>query len=368
MKKPDLRVIISGGGTGGHVFPAISIANELKETLPMVEILFVGAEGKMEMEKVPAAGFKIIGLPVRGFQRRLSFKNISFFYKLIVSLMKARKIISEFKPDVVIGVGGFASGPVLRVATRKKIPTLIQEQNSYAGVTNKILASRVNAVCVAYEDMERFFPKDKIIYTGNPVRKDLLNVEKKREEGLIHFNFRGNRKILLVLGGSLGSRTLNRSIQAGIEKLIENKIQVIWQTGKDYFPVAKEIVAKYNSEDIQVFDFINRMDLVYAIADVIISRAGASTVSELCLVKKPSILVPSPNVAEDHQTKNAMALVNNNAAMMIEDKEAVDKLVDETLILMSDSFRMNVYHENISKMAVPDSAKRIVDEIMKIID
>ncbi len=368
MKKTKLRVIISGGGTGGHVFPAISIANELRDTFPGIEILFVGAEGKMEMEKVPAAGYKIIGLPVRGFQRRLTTKNISFFFKLMASISKAKKIITEFNPDIVIGVGGFASGPVLRVATRRKIPTLIQEQNSYAGVTNKILSSRVNVICVAYDEMDKYFPAGKIVYTGNPVRRDLLNVDQKREEGLINFNFRGNRKVLLVLGGSLGSRTLNQSVHAGLGKLIDNKVQVIWQTGKDYYQVAKEMVASLHTDDIHVYDFINRMDLVYAIADVIISRAGASTVSELCLVKKPAILVPSPNVAEDHQTKNAMALVNNNAAMMIEDRESVANLVDESIKLMNDDFRMKVYRENIAKMAVPDAAKRIVNEITKLLE
>ena len=368
MKKSKLRVIISGGGTGGHVFPAISIANELKLNIPDVEILFVGAEGKMEMEKVPAAGYKIIGLPVRGFQRSFTWQNITFFFKLMKSIKKAKKIISEFKPDIVIGVGGFASGPVLRVATRRKIPTLIQEQNSYAGVTNRILSSKVNKICVAYDEMDKYFPADKIIYTGNPVRSDLLNVESKREEGLMNFNFRGNRRIVLVLGGSLGARTLNHSINAGLEKLIQEKIQVIWQTGRSYYPAAKEMVASMNTDDIHVYDFINRMDLVYAIADVIISRAGASTVSELCLVKKPAILVPSPNVAEDHQTKNAMALVNNNAAMMIEDKEAVNTLVDETIKLLSDDFRMNVYRENIAKMAVPDASKRIVNEILNLVE
>jgi UDP-N-acetylglucosamine--N-acetylmuramyl-(pentapeptide) pyrophosphoryl-undecaprenol N-acetylglucosamine transferase len=368
MKKANLRVIISGGGTGGHVFPAISIANELKESVPGVEILFVGAEGKLEMEKVPAAGYKIIGLPVRGFQRRLTTKNISFFFKLMSSMSKARKIISDFKPDVVVGVGGYASGPVLRVASRRKIPTLIQEQNSYAGVTNRILASRVNVICVAYDEMDKYFPADKIVYTGNPIRRDLLNVSMKREEGLINFNFRGNRKVLLVLGGSLGARTLNQSIQAGLEKLVNEKVQVIWQTGRDYYQAAREMVATMNTDDIQVYDFINRMDLVYAIADVIISRAGASTVSELCMVKKPAILVPSPNVAEDHQTKNAMALVNNNAAMMVEDKESVVTLVDEAIKLLNDDFRMNVYRDNIAKMAVPDAAKRIVNEISKLLE
>jgi len=245
---------------------------------------------------------------------------------------------------------------------------VIQEQNSYAGVTNRILASRVNVICVAYDEMDKYFPAEKIVYTGNPIRRDLLNVGMKREEGLINFNFRGNRKVLLVLGGSLGARTLNHSIQAGLEKLVNEKIQVIWQTGRDYYAAAREMVAAMNTDDIQVYDFINRMDLVYAIADVIISRAGASTVSELCMVKKPAILVPSPNVAEDHQTKNAMALVNNNAAMMVEDKESVNILVDEAIKLLNDDFRMNVYRDNIAKMAVPDASKRIVNEIVKLVE
>ena len=294
--------------------------------------------------------------------------NISFFFKLMASISKAKKIISDFNPDIVIGVGGFASGPVLRVATRRKIPTLIQEQNSYAGVTNKILSSRVNVICVAYDEMDKYFPAGKIVYTGNPVRKDLLNVDQKREEGLINFNFRGNRKVLLVLGGSLGSRTLNQSIHAGLGKLIDNKVQVIWQTGKEYYQVAKEMVASLHTDDIHVYDFINRMDLVYAIADVIISRAGAGTIAELCIVAKPVILVPSPNVAEDHQTKNAMALIKINAAMMVEDKNAHTDLVRAAIDLLNDEFRMNVYKENVAKMAVKNSANLIANEIIKLVN
>lgn len=369
IQKQNLRVIISGGGTGGHIFPAISIANALKQKDSNTEILFVGAEGKMEMEKVPAAGYKIIGLPVRGFQRKLTFQNVSFFYKLLVSIVKARKIIKSFKPDIVVGVGGFASGPILRAATRMNIPTLIQEQNSYAGVTNKILGNKVNKVCVAYENMERFFPKEKIVFTGNPVRQDLIDTTgKKHEEALLHFGLQGNKKTILVIGGSLGAKTINNSIEAGLSKIADNKLQLIWQTGKDYFYRAKESASKYNSDEIKVADFISRMDLAYSIADVVISRAGASTISELCIVKKPSILVPSPNVAEDHQTKNAMALFKNDAAMMITDVEAPEKLVDEVIKLLKDEFLINVYRDNCGKMAVTNSAEKIANEIISIIE
>ncbi|MBI5541635.1 MAG: undecaprenyldiphospho-muramoylpentapeptide beta-N-acetylglucosaminyltransferase [Bacteroidia bacterium] len=369
MQKQNLRVIISGGGTGGHIFPAISIANALKQKDSNTEILFVGAEGKMEMEKVPAAGYKIIGLPVRGFQRKLTFQNISFFYKLLVSIIKARKIIKSFKPDIVVGVGGFASGPILRAATRMNIPTLIQEQNSFAGVTNKILGNKVNKVCVAYDNMERFFPKEKIVFTGNPVRQDLIDTTgKKHEEALLHFGLQGNKKTILVIGGSLGAKTINSSIEAGLNKIADNKLQLIWQTGKDYFYKAKESASKFNNDEIKVADFISRMDLAYSIADVVISRAGASTISELCIVKKPSILVPSPNVAEDHQTKNAMALFKNDAAMMITDAEAPEKLVDEVIKLLKDEFLINVYRDNCGKMAVTNSAEKIANEIISIIE
>ena len=368
-QQQNLRIIISGGGTGGHIFPAISIANALKQKDSSIEILFVGAEGKMEMEKVPAAGYKIIGLPVRGFQRKLTFQNISFFYKLMVSMMRARKIIKSFKPHAVIGVGGFASGPVLRAATSFKIPTLIQEQNSYAGVTNKILAGKVDKICVAYDEMERFFPKEKIIFTGNPVRQDLSDLGgKKHEEALLHFGLKANKKIILVVGGSLGARTINKSIEAGLQKMIDQKVQLIWQTGKDYYENARQAAEKFPSEDIKVHAFISRMDYAYSLADIVISRAGASTVSELCMIKKPSILVPSPNVAEDHQTKNAMALIKNDAAMMITDAEAPEILVDEALKLIVDEFRLNVYRENSGKMAVTNSAEKIAEEIFDLIE
>lgn len=367
-QKQNLKVIISGGGTGGHIFPAISIANALKQKDNTIEILFVGAEGKMEMEKVPAAGYEIIGLPVRGFQRKFTLQNISFFYKLMVSIIKARKIIRSFKPDIVVGVGGFASGPILRAATRMRIPTLIQEQNSYAGVTNKILASKVDKICVAYENMERFFPKEKIVFTGNPVRQNLTdNTGKKHEEALLHFGIQGNKKTILVIGGSLGARTINKSIENGLSKIIEHKFQLLWQTGKDYYTDAKVVADSYKCEEIKVLDFITRMDLAYSVADIVISRAGASTISEICIVKKPSILVPSPNVAEDHQTKNAMALFNNDAAMMISDAEAPIKLVDEAIKLLNDEFLINVYRENCGKMAAVNSAEKIVNEILSLV-
>lgn len=366
--KNNKKIIISGGGTGGHIFPAISIANALKLKDPEIEILFVGAEGKMEMEKVPAAGYKIVGLPVRGFQRRLTFKNVSFFWKLLKSMSMAKRIIRNFKPDAVVGVGGFASGPVLRIASRRKIPCLIQEQNSYAGVTNKILGGKVNKICVAYENMERFFPAEKIIITGNPVRQDLMDGANKKPEAYMHFDLFGNKKTLLIVGGSLGARTINESIFHGLDKLVQNKIQVIWQTGKQFYDTARQEVVRFNTKEIKVYEFITRMDLAYSLADVVITRAGAITLSELSLIQKPAILVPSPNVAEDHQTKNAMALIKNDAAMMVEDKEARELLVDQAMDLIKDDFRLNVYKENIAKMGIKNSAGIIADEIFKLID
>jgi UDP-N-acetylglucosamine--N-acetylmuramyl-(pentapeptide) pyrophosphoryl-undecaprenol N-acetylglucosamine transferase len=362
------KIIISAGGTGGHIFPAISVANQLKKIDPKIEILFVGAKKRMEMEKVPAAGYEIVGLPVAGFQRRITFKNVSFFFKLFKSLHLAKKIVRNFKPDVAAGFGGFASGPTLRIAAKKGIPTLIQEQNSYAGVTNKLLAKKAKKICVAYEGMERFFPAEKIIMTGNPVRQDIHDIANKKEKGLLYFELQGNMKIALVVGGSLGALTINESIAKNIDLLIENNIQLIWQTGKAYFEKAKALVHEKNTKLIKVVDFISRMDFAYAVSDVVISRAGASTVSELAIIKKPSILVPSPNVAEDHQTKNAMALIVNNAAMMVEDKEAREKLVPALIELIKDQFRMNVYTDNVAKMAIKDSAEQIAEQILKLIE
>lgn len=366
MKQKNKNIIISGGGTGGHIFPAISIANAIKEIEPETNILFVGALGKIEMEKVPAAGYEIIGLPVAGLQRKLSFKNVSFIFKLISSLRKSRNILEDFKPNVAVGVGGYASGPVLRMANKKGIPTLIQEQNSYAGITNKLLAKRAKKICVAYEGMEKFFPQDKIILTGNPVRQDLLEKIGNREEAIDHFDLDKNKKTILVVGGSLGARTINQSIIGDIAKIGNSEFQILWQTGKYYFEDAKKSANETKFENVKVLDFITRMDMAYAAADVIISRAGAGTISELCLVGKPVILVPSPNVAEDHQTKNAMALVNKNAALMIKDIEAREKLIDSVLELIDNKEKLENLSENIKGMALRDSAKIIAEEVLKL--
>jgi UDP-N-acetylglucosamine--N-acetylmuramyl-(pentapeptide) pyrophosphoryl-undecaprenol N-acetylglucosamine transferase len=366
MKQSKIKIIISGGGTGGHIFPAIAIANALKNKIADVDILFVGAQGKMEMEKVPAAGYKIVGLWISGFQRRLTIKNLSFPFKLISSLCKAKKIIKEFKPDVAIGVGGFASGPLLKAATRKKIPSLIQEQNSYPGVTNKLLAKHVNKICVAYDGMEKYFPKEKIYVTGNPVRHDITSLEGKRERALEFFNLSGMKKTILVIGGSLGARTINESIAKDVNVFKENNIQLIWQTGKAFYLVAKEKVQD-DSDGIRVFDFITKMDYAYSVADIIISRAGAISISELCMVRKPAILVPSPNVAEDHQTKNAQVLVNHKAAIMIKDVEANEKLVSSAMELIKDEEMQIRLKENIAGMAFSDAADNIAGVVLSLI-
>jgi len=305
MKK--YKFILSGGGTGGHIYPAVAIANELKLRFPDAEILFVGAQDKMEMQKVPQAGYPIEGLWIAGLQRKITLQNMMFPFKLMSSLWKSRKIIKKFKPDAVIGTGGFASGPLLQVANNNNIPTVIQEQNSYPGITNKILSKKANAICVAYENLERFFPKDKIVFTGNPVRQDLLDIENKKQEGVSYFKLDANKRTLLILGGSLGARRVNQLIEKELDFLLKSGVQVYWQCGKLYY----EDYKKYNDrENVQVVAFIDRMDLIYAAADFVISRAGASSVSELCLVGKPTIFIPSPNVAEDHQTKNAKAIVD----------------------------------------------------------
>jgi len=363
----NIKVIISGGGTGGHIFPAIAIANALKKIVPDIEILFVGAEGKMEMEKVPAAGYKIEGLWISGFQRKLSLQNLLFPFKVIFSLLKAKKILNKFKPNAVVGVGGYASGPMLRVAVNAGVPTVIQEQNSYAGITNKILAKRVNKICVAYEGMDKFFPKAKIILTGNPVRQDILDVSNKRKEGLKYFNLSANKKTLLIIGGSLGARTINESIENNLEKFKQNNIQILWQTGKTYYENLQNKINVSNFEGGWVGVFITKMDLAYSIADVVVSRAGASSVSELCLVKKATILVPSPNVAEDHQTKNAMALVNKNAAILVKDSEAKEELGNTIIELMKDETRINKLQENIAGLAFHNSANIIAEEILKLV-
>ena len=360
-------MIISGGGTGGHIFPAIAIANEFRDRHPDAEILCVGAQGRMEMVRVPEAGYKIIGLWISGLQRKFTFSNILFPIKLLVSYWKAGEVVKKFKPHVVVGTGGYASGPILLAATKRRITSVIQEQNSFAGLTNKQVAGKVNRVCVAYEGMEKYFPKEKVVLTGNPVRKDILNLDNKRERALVHFGFTDDNKTLLIIGGSLGARTINESVLAGIEKLIAAQIQVIWQTGKEYYDSYQEKLKQYDLKYIRVRDFVKEMDLAYAAADVVVSRSGALAVSELCIAKKPCILVPSPNVAEDHQTKNAMALVEKDAALMVKDKEAMERLVDQALELIFDEKRAKRLSENIGLLARPNATRDIVSEIEKLI-
>jgi len=361
------KFIISGGGTGGHIFPAISIANALKKQIPDAEFLFVGAIGRMEMERVPAAGYTIEGLPVSGFDRKNMLKNVKVLWNLMNSLILARKIIKRFKPDAAIGVGGYASAPTLRAAAAFGVPTLIQEQNSYAGVTNKLLAKKAKRICVAYEGMERFFPKDKIILTGNPVRQDLFSVNAKADEAYKFFGFDKTKKTILVVGGSLGARTINQSIIANLEKLATSGVQIIWQTGKFYIEDAKKASSEFTSPVFLVTDFVSRMDYAYSIADLVISRAGASSISELCLLAKPVILVPSPNVSEDHQTQNALALVRKEAAILIKDIDAKEQLVSTALKLINDDLALKSMSDNILKLAEKDSADRIAAEVLKLI-
>ena len=362
------RVIISGGGTGGHVYPAIAIANKIKELAPDSEFLFVGAKGKIEMEKVPDAGYRIEGLWISGFQRKLTLKNLMFPIKLISSMIKTKKIIHKFNPDVVVGVGGYASGPTLQAAAKKGIPTLIQEQNSYAGLTNKLLAGKAQKICVAYENMDKYFPKEKIVLTGNPVRTDIINVEKKRNEAQEFFGINPKKKTLFAFGGSLGARTINDSIYGALEDLIASDIQLIWQIGSFYFDEFKEKLKDFDLRQIKYFDFLKEMDLAYAAADVVISRAGALSISEICLTRKPVILVPSPNVAEDHQTKNAMALVNEQAALLVKDKDARTNLIPEALKLLYNEELQGVLSTNIKKFGKPHAAENIVREIVSIIN
>ncbi len=364
-----LRIIVSGGGTGGHIFPAISIANAVRARWPETEILFVGALGRMEMERVPAAGYQIIGLPVAGFDRKNILKNIPVAWKLFKSMRQARKIVKDFKPDVAVGVGGYASGPLLKAATLAGVPTLLQEQNSYAGVTNKMLARKAAVICVAYEGMERFFPKEKIVLTGNPCRQDLMITPQKREEGYRFFGLDPLRKTILMVGGSLGARTLNESILAAFEKLkARDDLQVIWQCGKYYFAAMQQLKRDGKiPANVHLYDFLSRMDYAYAVADLVISRAGAGSISEFCLLQKAVILVPSPNVAEDHQTRNAEALVNRDAALMVPDRLAVEELFDTALDLVGKENRLHQLGLNIAALAQHDSADRIVDEIAKIV-
>lgn len=363
----DLKIIISGGGTGGHIFPAVSIANAIREQHPEAKILFVGAEGRMEMQRVPAAGYEIKGLPIAGFDRKNIFKNISVLIKLFKSRIMARKIIKDFRPQVAVGVGGYASGPTLNEAGIMGIPTLIQEQNSYAGVTNKLLAKKACKICVAYEGMERFFDKNKIIITGNPVRQNLLNSTICREDGIAHFKLDSTKKTILVIGGSLGARTINECIIQNIEKIkMQSDIQIIWQTGKYYFAKAKESIKDEKDLPLYCTDFIGSMEHAYAAADLVISRAGAGSISEFCLLGKSVILVPSPNVAEDHQTKNALALVKKEAAIYVKDDEAIEKLIPVALEIVRDENRLSKLSKNIKQLAYPNSASIIAQEVYNL--
>ncbi|MCK8522231.1 undecaprenyldiphospho-muramoylpentapeptide beta-N-acetylglucosaminyltransferase [Aquimarina sp. D1M17] len=359
-----LKVILSGGGTGGHIYPAIAIANELRNRYADIDVLFVGAKDRMEMQKVPQAGYEIVGLWISGIQRKLTLSNLLFPIKLLSSLWKSRSIIKKFKPDVVIGTGGFASGPLLRIANSKKIPTVLQEQNSFPGITNKWLAKDAGKICVAYDHMERFFPQEKIIKTGNPVRQDLLSIEGKRDQGQKKYGIDVNKKTILVLGGSLGARRINRLIEKELDFFEQKEIQVIWQCGKLYYSEYE----KYNTkEHVQVHQFLDSMDLAYAAADIIISRAGASSVSELCIVAKPVLFIPSPNVAEDHQTKNAQAIVNVGGAKMIKENELDDHFEDRmSEILVSEQLQSQLSNA-IKTMALPNATSDIVDEIEKLI-
>ena len=363
----NIRIIISGGGTGGHLFPAIAIANALRRLEPSIKILFVGAEGKMEMQKVPEAGYEITGLPVAGLVRGGSIRNVYVAWKLFRSMLRAGNIIRKFAPDAVVGVGGYASGPVLKQAQQRKIPTLIQEQNSYAGVTNKLLAKKAGRICVAYDGMERYFPKEKIMLTGNPVRQAYDNLATLRDEALQHFRLEPDMPVVLVLGGSLGAGTVNSSVGGGIGLIETSGVQMIWQTGSHYYDRMREMAEAQGVTRIRVTGFINRMDLAYAAADIIISRAGAGTISELALVGKPVILVPSPNVAEDHQTHNAMALVERGAAILVKDVGAQTELIKTALELVSDSARRNSLSENIRKLAIRDADEVIAREVLKMV-
>ena len=381
-----MKYLISGGGTGGHIFPAVSIANALRELDPQADILFVGALGRMEMERVPQAGYKIIGLPVRGFNRKQPWKNISVVWDLLRSMVQARRIVREFRPDVGIGVGGYASGAAMKVAAKMGVPILLQEQNGFAGVTNKLLKDDAQKICVAYEGMERFFPAEKILLTGNPVRQDLVHGSKEQAIAYLQKEygvaFSLERPTLLIIGGSLGARTINQALLAGVQQLLDQGIQVIWQTGKTYYeqirsqlsncpgaqasPPAKLSNCQLSNGPIVVTPFLTNMPDLYALADLVISRAGASSISELCLLGKPAILVPSPNVAEDHQTHNAMALVKKDAAVLVKDADAQQQLIPTALALLQDPARLSALSEHILTLAQPDSARRIAEEVIQL--
>ena len=365
----QLNVLVSGGGTGGHIFPALSIANEVQRRHPEAKILFVGAEGRMEMEKVPAAGYNIIGLPVSGFDRKHLLRNFKVLSRLFKSMGLAKKILNDFKPNIAIGVGGYASGPMLKAAQKQGIPTLLQEQNSYAGVTNKLLAAKAECICVAYEGMERFFPQEKIVLTGNPVRRNLLECGATPEQARQAMGVDPNKRTILIIGGSLGARTINNAIIDGLSKIGEAyDVQVIWQTGKIYDQQCREALDASGVKNVAQMAFISNMDMAYRAADLVVSRAGASSISELQLLGKPAILVPSPNVAEDHQTKNALALANRDAAIMVRDADAAGSLVETMLATVTDGNKLTTLGSNVLKMALHDAAERIVDEVDRIIN
>jgi len=366
VKSTSKRIIISGGGTGGHIFPAIAIANALKKLDPDTEILFVGAKGRMEMERVPAAGYKIIGLDIQGIQRKSILKNLMLPFKLLGSIMKSMRIIKDFKADAAVGVGGYASGSLLYAASWKNVPYLIQEQNSYAGITNKKLGKKARKICVAFDGMGQFFPADKIIKTGNPVRKNSVDIKGKEGEAFKEFKLSPDKKTILVIGGSLGARTLNESVLAGMDQLTAADVQVIWQTGKNYYAGIIDTLGKKLHANIRVMEFLNRMDLAYAAADVIISRAGAGTIAELCVVGKPVILVPSPNVAEDHQTKNAQSLVKEHACKFIADKDSVQTLIASAIALLNDKEKQKILSANIGKLALPNADEVIAKQVLEI--
>ncbi|MBD79260.1 MAG: undecaprenyldiphospho-muramoylpentapeptide beta-N-acetylglucosaminyltransferase [Crocinitomicaceae bacterium] len=365
---PSHKIILSGGGTGGHIFPAIAIADALREMDPEIEVLFVGAQGRMEMEKVPASGYKIEGLWISGFQRTLSLKNLLFPFKVIQSLMDAKSIVKKFKPNAVIGTGGYASGPVLWVSSRMGIPSLIQEQNSYAGITNKILGKKVNKVCVAFDGMESFFPKNKIVVTGNPVREEIVKIEGKKEEALKFFDLEPNKKTILIVGGSLGAKAINDSMMPHIKDIVNENIQMVWQTGKVSYEGISNAANPFADQGIKVHQFITRMDLAYAAADVVISRAGAIAVSEICLTNKPCILVPLPTAAEDHQTKNAEALARHDAAIIVKNSEAPLKLFGAVTELIKNDSELEKLRQNIKPLSKPDSARTIAKEVLKMIN
>lgn len=360
------RAIVSGGGTGGHIFPAIAIADEIKRRNPDAEILFVGAKGKMEMEKVPAAGYQIVGLEIVGLKRKLALSNFLLPFKIVSSVMKARRIVKEFNPEVVVGVGGYASGPTLKAASMAGFPTALQEQNAFAGKTNKLLAKKAKVICVAYDGLEKVFPKEVIVKTGNPTRKDMVEIAGKEKEGYEFYGFDPSKKTILIIGGSLGARTLNESVVSHLEDLKASGVQVLWQCGKLYHDKLQEELKGTDLGNIKMVQFITRMDLAYAIADVVISRAGAISVSELCLVQKPTILVPSPNVAEDHQTKNAMALVNKDAAILVKDIDAKDQLIPRILELLANEEECNSLRKNIKELGKPNATEDIVNELEKV--